>query len=277
VSTQSEKAARFRALHHSGQPLVLVNAWDAASARIVESLGFPAVATTSAGVAFLEGYADGERIGRDAMLAGVARITRVVSVPVTADLESGYGLSVEDAIATARGAIAAGAVGMNFEDGSNDGAGLIDADLQAERIRAIRRVADETGVPLVINARTDGFLKEVGAESERMEEALRRGTLYRAAGADCIFVPGVSERGAIETLASNLGAPLNVLANAKTPSIAELQRIGVARVSLGSGPYGIAYGAFRNAALEARDRGTFASAAGRISHADLNALFEESP
>lgn len=275
MSTQSERAIQLLALHRADQPLLLVNAWDAASARILESLGSPAVATTSAGVAFSEGYPDGERISRDAMLARVAQVTRVVRVPVTADLESGYGPTVDDAVATAHGAIAAGAVGMNFEDGTPNGDGLYDANVQAERIRAIRRAADERGIALVINARTDGFLKRVGPQSARLEEALRRGKLYRAAGADCIFVPGVDDRAEIEMLARNLDAPLNILANAKTPSIGELQRIGVARVSLGSGPYGIAYAAFRNAALEARDSGTFTSSAARITHADLNALFAE--
>lgn len=274
MSTQYEKAARLLALHVPGNPVVLVNAWDAISARIVESAGFPALATTSAGIAFLEGYPDGQRISRAEMLVGVARVARAVNVPVTADLESGYGEEVEDAIATAQGAIDAGAIGLNFEDGFEDQPRLIETELQCERIRAIRRVADERGVPLVINARTDVFLNGIGPEAGRLDETLARGRRYREAGADCIFVPGVTDASTIEHLARGLDAPLNVLATAAAPSLEEMKRLGVARVSLGARPMLFALAALRELAAHVRGVGTFSPLANVITHADANALFE---
>jgi 2-methylisocitrate lyase-like PEP mutase family enzyme len=273
METQREKAERFRAMHHSGRPVVLVNAWDAVSARIVESAGFEAIATTSAGVAWTQGFRDGEAIGRARMLACVAQVARAVSVPVTADLEGGYGPSVDDAVATARGAIEAGAIGLNFEDVSEGIEGLIDAELQAERIRAIRRTGDELGVPLVINARTDVIFADIGPQSGRMDETIRRARLYHAAGADCIFVPGVSERSEIETLLAGAGAPVNLLAGADSPSIEEFGRLGVARVSLGSRPISHALAALRDLASEVRERGTYSFIPYGLPYPEVNGLF----
>jgi 2-methylisocitrate lyase-like PEP mutase family enzyme len=272
VSTQSENAERFRKLHVPGEPLVLVNAWDAVSARTLEALGFPALATTSAGIAWLEGFADGQRIGREAMLAGVARVCGAVALPVSADMEAGYGPSLEDAVATAQGVIDAGAIGLNFEDADGPDA-LLDAAHQVERIRALRRAADERGLSLVINARTDVFLNEIGPADSRLAHTLERGRLYRAAGADCIFVPGVVEPDAIGALAAGLGAPLNVLGTAQTPPLAELRRLGVARVSLGARPLLTALKSLRDVAIAIRDDGSFAPLAAALSHADVNALF----
>jgi 2-methylisocitrate lyase-like PEP mutase family enzyme len=273
VETLRDKAERFRAMHQPGRPVVLVNAWDAVSARVVESAGFEAIATTSAGVSWMEGFRDGEAIGRAGMLAGIARVARAVSVPVSADLEGGYGPTVGDAVAVARGAIEAGAIGLNFEDVSEGLEGLIDADLQAERIRAIRRTGDELGVPLVINARTDVIFADIGEESGRMAETIRRARLYRAAGADCIFVPGVDERAEIEALVAGIGAPLNVLATANLPSIGELGKLGVARVSLGSRPISHALGALRDAAREVREHGTYSFIPHGMPYPEVNGLF----
>ncbi len=272
MSTQFEKAERFRKLHVPGEPLVLVNAWDAASARTIEALGFPALATTSAGIAWLEGFADGQRIGRDLILRGIARVCRAVAVPVSADLEAGYGPSLEDARATAHGAIEAGAIGLNFEDADGPDA-LIGAAHQAERIRAVRQSADERGIPLVINARTDVFLNEIGPVEARTALALERGRLYRAAGADCIFVPGVVDASTIGALAQGLDAPLNVLGTAQTPPLAELRRLGVARVSLGARPMLTALKSLRDVAVAVRDDGTFTGLAAALTHAEVNALF----
>src|SRR5256884_5942728 len=154
--TQSQQAERFRALHTGPRMLVLPNAWDAVSARLIEEGGFPAIATSSAGVAWALGYADGERISRGEMLAVVRRIASSVRVPVTADMEAGYGTTPEAAAETARGVIAAGAVGLNLEDGTNDGR-LVDAALHQDRIRAMREVGAAAGGPLGINARADAF------------------------------------------------------------------------------------------------------------------------
>jgi len=268
------KYERLRALHHAAEPLVLVNAWDVASARIVESLGFPAVATTSAGIANAMGYPDGEAIPPALMFECVGRIARAVAVPVTADLEAGYGTTIERAEETARQAIACGSAGLNLEDGSaNESGPLLDAALQAERVRAVRRIADALGVALVINARTDAFLHTGDmSRGRRMEEALSRARRYLEAGADCIFVPGRLERLEISQLVRGINGPVNVLANERTPPLAELKALGVKRISLGSAPMAYAMACFKAAALEVRDEGTFDFAGGRIPYADLNAL-----
>ena len=272
MGAQRDLAERFRAMHVPGEPVLLPNAWDAASARMLESLGFGAVATTSAGVAFVEGFPDGQEIGRNAMLAGVTRVVRSVRVPVTADMEGGYGPTVADAVATALGVISSGAIGLNFEDATPTRGTLFDAEKQAERIAAIRKTGEEYGMPLVINARTDTYLESVGEPGGRFAETVRRAAIYRAAGADCIFVPGVDDAQTIGALVKAIDAPVNVLANADMPPLAELGRLGVARVSLGSAPYRRALTAFRDIALEARDGGTFAGCGGILTHAEVNAL-----
>ncbi len=263
------KAARFRQLHAGPGILILPNAWDAASARIFEEAGFPAVATTSAGVAAALGYPDGERIPRDEMLDMAGRIARAVSVPVTADIEAGYG----DPEATALGVIRAGAVGLNFEDAA--GGRLVEIAAQGERIRAIRRVADSEQVPLVINARTDVFLLQAGPPESRFDETVRRANAYREAGADCLFVPGVRDGETIGRLARAIRGPLNILAASGTPPAAELERLGVARVSTGSGPMRAGLTLARRIAQELKQRGTYTSfAENAITHAEVNRLME---
>jgi 2-methylisocitrate lyase-like PEP mutase family enzyme len=275
MSTQREKAERLRGLHRPGDPLVLVNVWDAISARIVEDLGFPAIATTSAGVAWSEGYPDGERISRAEMMARVRRIAEAVDVPVTADSEAAYGATVEDATLTARDAIDAGAVGLNFEDMNVEREELLDLDLQVERIRAMRRAGEELGVPLVINARTDAFLAELGDSDEwRLRESIQRGNRYFEAGADCVFVPGVGDEALISSLVKELAGPINILAGASTPSVARLAQLGVARISVGGAAMGHVLLEFRNTARAVKENGTFAFAKERIPHAELNALCE---
>lgn len=258
----------FLALHRPGSPLILPNAWDVISARIVEDAGFSAVATTSAGIAWSLGYADGERIGRDEMLAAVARITRAVRVPVTADLEAAYGRKPADAADTARGAINAGAVGFNFEDASGDPKNpLLDIPLQVARIRAARAAADELGTHLVINARTDVYLEQVGPPDTRLAEAITRLTAYRDAGADCLFAPGASDPDTIAALVRELDAPLNVLATPATPPVSELARLGVARVSLGGGVFRAALGLTKRRLGNLKRDGRFdAMLEGAITH-----------
>ncbi|HKV52665.1 MAG TPA: isocitrate lyase/phosphoenolpyruvate mutase family protein [Gemmatimonadaceae bacterium] len=267
-------ASAFLALHRGTSPLVLPNAWDVISARLVEEAGFPAIATTSAGVAWSLGYADGQHIGRDEMLAAVARIARAVRVPVTADLEAAYGPRPDDAAATARGAIKAGAVGFNFEDTSGDPKNpLLGIPLQVARIRAARAAADELGVHLVINARTDVYLDEVGPPDSRFAEVVRRLTAYRDAGADCLFAPGTADRDTIASLVTSLGAPLNVLATPASPTIAELTRLRVARVSLGGGVFRTALGLTKKRLDDLRQQGRFdAMVDGAITHADAQRM-----
>jgi 2-methylisocitrate lyase-like PEP mutase family enzyme len=273
---QKSKADTLRSLHHGSKPLVLVNVWDAASARIVEQAGSPAIATTSAGVAFSLGYPDGEKISRSEMFAHVKRIAHAVQVPVTADSEAGYGNRPEDAAETARAVLEAGAVGMNFEDGTNGlQRPLVDLSLQLEKIRAIREVAKKAGIPLVLNARTDVYLAQVGAPETRYDEAFRRSLAFRDAGADCIFIPGVSDAETIKKFVRDLQFPINILAGPGSLSVAELQKLGVARVSLGSAPMRATLGLLRRAAQEVQKSGTYVALDGAPPHGEVNTLLAE--
>jgi 2-methylisocitrate lyase-like PEP mutase family enzyme len=270
----NRKADVLRSLHDRTRILVLPNAWDAVGARIFEDAGFPAIATTSAGIAWVLGYPDGERIGRDEMAEMVGRICRAASVPVTADMEAGYGPEPADVAATVRAVIAAGAVGLNLEDGRSGGeTGLWDVAVQVERLRAARAAAESAGVRVVINARTDVYLHSVGAESERFDHAVRRANAYREAGADCLFIPGVRDATVIGALAGAINGPINILAGPGTPTIPELHKLGVARVSVGSGPMRAALTLLRRIAEDLRGPGDFTSF-GRdvISHAEVNQL-----
>ncbi|MBI1356644.1 MAG: isocitrate lyase/phosphoenolpyruvate mutase family protein [Acidobacteria bacterium] len=268
------KAEAFRALHHGGRILVLVNAWDVPSARIVEEAGAAAIATTSAGVANALGYADGQRIPREVMIDAVRRIVRAVQVPVSADVEAGYGPSPDDVGETARLLLDAGAVGLNFEDGSGDPAApLVAVERQVERIGAIRRAADAAGVPLTINARTDVFLDAVGAPATRFDEAVRRANAYLGAGADCAFVPGVAAADVIAELVRAVRGPLNILAGPGAPPIAELQRLGVARVSTGSAFARACYARARAVARDVLTSGSWeALLADAIPYREMNEL-----
>jgi 2-methylisocitrate lyase-like PEP mutase family enzyme len=273
IEKQKAKANTFRALHRGPRALVLPNIWDVASARVVEEAGYPAIATTSAGVAFTLGYPDGERISRDEMLARVARIAKAVKVPVTADVEAGYGPRPEDAAQTARGVIEAGAVGMNFEDGTEDPAHpLIDVSLQLEKIRAIREAALKTGVLLVLNARTDVYLLQVGDPAKRYDEAVRRLVAFRDAGAECVFVPGLRDPETIQRIVQDVKCPVNVLAGPGSPTIPELEKLGVARVSLGSGPMRATLGLLSRMAEELKASGTYKALEGAPSHAEVNRM-----
>jgi 2-methylisocitrate lyase-like PEP mutase family enzyme len=272
TKTPAQKAEEFLQLHYRPEILVLPNVWDVASARIVESAGLRAIATSSAAIANSLGYPDGEHIPRDEMLAVVARIVAKVRIPVSADLESGYG----DVRKTARALVEAGAVGLNFEDGTEDLAEpLAGIEEQVERVKQIRKAGDDLGVHIVINARTDVYLAQVGEPASRFEHAVGRLKAYRQAGADCLFAPGVEDAETIGRLVKAVDGPLNVLAGPRTPPVAELERLGVARVSFGSWPMRAAMETFRRLVSELRDRGTFrALEAAVISYAELNELVE---
>jgi 2-methylisocitrate lyase-like PEP mutase family enzyme len=240
MSTQREKAEELRRLHEAPEPLVLVNVWDAASAQVVAAAqGCRALATASWSIAAAHGYPDGEALPRDAMLAAVAVVARAVPLPVTADLERGYG----DAGVTVAGALDAGAVGCNLEDADGAG-GLWPAEEHAAVVAAARAAGDAAGVPLVINARTDVFLRGAGG----VDEAIERGRRYLEAGADCIFAPGVRDVPTLEALARGMGGPVSVLGGADGPPLAELARIGIVRVSYGPGPLAVAMAALARAA-----------------------------
>lgn len=260
TTTQRDRADMLRQLHAGPAILILPNAWDVATARLVEDAGFPAIATTSAGVAWALGYPDGERISRGEMLEVVRRIAAAVRAPVTADVEGGYGATPEAAADTARGVIAAGAVGLNLEDGTAEG-GLLDLALHVERIQAARAAGASAGVPLVVNARTDAFEVKGWDAGRRFKEAVRRANAYRAAGADCLFVPHVSDGDTIGRLAREIDGPLNVIAGPPAPPIRELEQLGVRRASLGPRVVQAALGLVRRVAVELRERGTYESMA----------------
>src|SRR6516165_4779629 len=209
---QAQKAALLKKLHGGPRILVMANAWDVISARIVEDIGFPAVATTSAGVAASLGYADGERVSRDEMLEAVGRIARAVRVPVTADMEAGYGTTPEDMVETARALIEAGAVGLNLEDVTGESeSSQVELKLQVEKIAAMRDASASAGVPLVINARTDVYLMPIGPQETRFERTVERLRAYAQAGASCVFAPGVKDADTIARLVKAVEAPLNIL------------------------------------------------------------------
>jgi len=256
--------------------LVLPNAWDAASARVFEDAGFSVVGTSSAGAAFSLGYPDGQKISREEMLGVIGRIAGAVEVPVTADMEAGFGATPEEVAGTTQAVIAAGAVGMNLEDGvEGKPEYLADLNLQKEIIRAVLETAESAGVPFVLNARTDIFLNGVGPAETRLARAIERLNVYREAGALCLFAPGVKDRETIAQLVRGVRGPLNILATVGTPPIAELQQLGVARVSVGSGPMRATLGFLGRMARELRDQGVFTMMTeGAPTYAEVNRLFQ---
>ncbi|MGA7687579.1 MAG: isocitrate lyase/phosphoenolpyruvate mutase family protein [Terriglobales bacterium] len=274
MQTQFEKAVDLRARHRGAEALVLPNAWDVASARVLEEAGFPAIATTSAGIAFSLGYPDGQRISREEMIARIGRIARAVKVPVTADVEWGYGSTAEEIARTTREVINAGAVGMNLEDTSGRAdQPLLALDRVLDKIKAVRETAAAMRVPLVLNARTDVYLLEGGGNrDEDYAEAIRRLVAFRDAGADCVFVPGLRDVETIGRLVKDVASPVNILAVPGMPSIAELGKLGVARVSVGSGFMRATLGALRGMAEELKNAGTYSALASGIPYKDVNEM-----
>ncbi|HEV2334778.1 MAG TPA: isocitrate lyase/phosphoenolpyruvate mutase family protein [Stellaceae bacterium] len=229
---QAHKAERFRAMHRGPPLLLLPNAWDAISARIIVAAGFPAIATTSGGVAWALGYADGEAAPWDEVVAATARIARAVAVPVTADIETGYGETPEAVARSIGDIIGAGPVGVNLEDGLKTGTPPIRSVADAAlRIRAAREAAHAAGVPIVINARTDLYIKNIGDDKSRFDESVARGRAYFAAGADCFYPIGLRDAGTMGRLAKALDAPININVRAGSPDVAELEALGVKRAS----------------------------------------------
>lgn len=268
------RVATFRALHEDPEPLVLPCAWDAASARLFESVGFPAIGTTSAGVANAAGYPDGQRAPLDAVVAATERIVDRVSVPVSADLEAGYGETADEVIENVRRVLAVGAVGLNLEDGSWPGGDpLVERTTMVSAIEGIKGLTGVLGIAPFLNARTDVYLHRVGEESDRFDRAVDRANAYRTAGADCLFVPGVEDPATIDRLVAAIDGPLNVLASHPgPPPVAELGELGVARVSVGPGPMYAAMGTLRRGAEELLEDGTYPYS-GAIPYPEMQGLF----
>lgn len=269
------KARHFQRLHLGPRILVIVNAWDAASARVFETAGAAAVGTGSAGIAFSHGYPDNELVPREVILGATREIVRAVEVPVTADILTGLGESVEAVVRTVNEVIAMGAVGVNIEDSSDvGGPHLVDVGLQAEKIGAVCEAVEASGVPIVVNARSDAFWIKAGDGRERLRVSIERANRYRAAGAHCLFVPGAVERDTIATLAREIAGPLNILASPGCPPVAELEALGVRRVSEGSGPMRATMMLARRIAEELLHQGTYTRFhAEAIPYPEANDLF----
>ncbi len=273
--SHDKKTAQFRQLHQGPSILVLPNAWDVASARIFSALGFPAIATTSAGIANCLGYADGEIIPMDEMLFMIKRIVNAVDVPVTADIEAGYSDDPEELARTIASVIGLGVVGINLEDSSASDE-LVDVNLQTEKLRAVREAASALSVDLFINARVDVYLLGVGESEERFRNAIDRALAYKAAGADCIFIPGVADERVIGGLVKDIPAPVNILAVASTPPTTVLEKLGVRRVSTGSGPARACATLARRIGRELIDQGSYSSfTQDAMTYKEMNSLFPE--
>jgi 2-methylisocitrate lyase-like PEP mutase family enzyme len=236
---QKTKAETFLKLHSQKEILVLLNSWDPGSSKLIEASGFKAVATTSMGISASLGYPDCQKIPFSEMMDAIAKIASRVTIPVTADIEGGYGNNIDKIISNISKIITTGIVGINIEDSINLSPDLLEISEFCERLKAIRNLSDTLGFHLVINARTDVFLTSSGAPEGRLKHAIERGNKYCEAGADCIFVPGVWSKDDISTLVKEIDSPINILANPTNapslpPSVAELEDLGVARVSLGA-------------------------------------------
>lgn len=275
MTLQHDKAQQLLRLHEQGSSLLLPNAWDAASARLFEQAGFPAIGTTSAGIAFSYGMLDGQLIEPDVMLQAIARIAAAVQVPVTADIEAGYGPSATDVARTVERVIAAGAVGVNLEDNTQDSAQpLFPVEAQVERIAAAREAAEHAGIHLVINARIDTYLAGVGEGQARLEETIRRGKAYMEAGADCLFVPLVMDAATIEVLVREIPGPLNIMVMPGSLPAPELFALGVRRVSIGASAMQATMGLVAKIAHELREHGTYTTISRDFyGFAEVKALF----
>ena len=231
AEAHGNKAEAFRALHVPGRPLVAPNGWDAASAKIIERAGFPAVATSSAAVSACLGWEDGEAAPVEAMLATANGMARAVSVPVTVDFERGYRLPPEDLVERLA---ATGAVGLNIEDSDPATGVIVEISEQVEFLRGVRGAAVAADLDLVINARTDAFLRRVGTPAEQFAASVERGNRYLDAGADCVYPLGTGEPATIEKLVQAIDGPVNVARGVQSPlTLAELASLGVARVTFG--------------------------------------------
>jgi 2-methylisocitrate lyase-like PEP mutase family enzyme len=234
VSDLAAYAGTLRDLHQRGNPLVLPNVWDAATAGLVAEAGFPVVATSSSAVANSLGFPDGEQSPADEIFAAIRRIAKAVELPVTADVEAGYGLSAEDLVA---GLLKAGAVGLNLEDTDHAAGGVRTPEWQAERLARVRTAADDAGVPLVINARVDAFIRTGDPDQHAavFADAVERAKHYRDAGADCVYPIALADRALIAEFVRQVDCPVNIMLKPTTPTVGELGALGVARVSLATG------------------------------------------
>ena len=268
MTARPDLATAFHALHQGPAILRLPNAWDAGSARLIESLGAKAIATTSAGVAWVHGYPDGDKLPVDLLVATIAGIARVTAIPVSADIEGGYSDDPNEVGAVVTAVIEAGAVGINLEDGGGS------PDLLVAKIEQARAAAERASVDFFVNARTDVYLRGLATGEAAVAESVARARRYADAGADGIFVPGVSDPAEIAALAAAIDRPLNVLARPGLPDAEELQRLGVARLSAGSGICQSLFGQTRRLAEAFLSDGASGPLGeGAMSYPEINGLF----
>ncbi len=247
ILNQQEKAKRFYDLHHCGKLLILPNIWDSLGAMLLEDMGYPAVATASASVAFANGYDDGENIPFNELLAILKRIVEKVNIPVTADIESGYAHNEQQLKQNIQQIIEAGVVGINIEDTDKKTNTLLPVEVQCEKIKLIKKVSEEMNVPVFINARTDVYLRSTTANN-KLEETIKRGFAYKDAGADCFYPITMNSAEDIGTTVQQLEMPVNIIIMPGIPALMDLEKMGVARVSLGPGFLKYAIKAMKNLA-----------------------------
>jgi 2-methylisocitrate lyase-like PEP mutase family enzyme len=274
IAEQARRAEAFRARHRGGVPLLLPNAWDGASARILAAAGFDTLATTSAGIAWALGYPDGEAAPWRDVVAATARIVRAARGTVTADIEAGYAATPEILMTRISEIIETGVAGVNLEDGTpGDPTQLLTLERASERVRAARAAANAAGVPLAINARIDLFLASRGRDLSRFDEAVTRGRAYLVAGADCVYPIGLNGHDSIARFVEAIGAPVNIMAHAGGPSMAELASMGIARISTASAIAVAAMDRTAQIAKELRASGCFDALAATLTYAQLQKLF----
>jgi 2-methylisocitrate lyase-like PEP mutase family enzyme len=273
---QKQKAEAFLLLHQGPDTLVLPNAWDVASARIFEQASFPAIGTTSYAIAASLGYLDGEQIPFAEMIEVIGRIVKSTDLPVSADIEAGYGAGIAEVVETVRRVIEAGAAGINIEDATgNPEQPLFDAGFHCEKLQAVRETAASAGIPLVINARTDTYLIPFSDPDAQFHETVQRANAYRQAGADCIFIPGRLDGEMISRLVAAIAAPINIFATPVTPSVPELKKLGVARLSIGPGAFRTALACTRKIAAELAAHGTYGALFGEtLTKAEVDSLLK---
>lgn len=273
MKVQREKAELFHSLHQGDRILVLPNAWDVPSARVFEDAGFPAVATSSAGMMVSLGYPDGQAIPPREYFTAVRRVAGAVSVPLSVDIVAGFGSTPREVEATVKKVLRAGGIGINLEDFDHETKTLHDLEDQVRKLRAARKAGESQGIPLVINGRTDALRYAPGDEETRFQEAVRRAIAYRDAGADCVYPMGLVDSTGIGRFVRELSCPVNVMVRRGLPPVAELERLGVARVSFGPAASYATFGLLRRAAKEILERGTYESLTeGAISFDELNRL-----
>ena len=278
MSDSKKKAETLLALHHEARMLVLPNVWDPLGARILEKHGYPAVATASAAVSASLGFQDGERVAWSSMVTAIRRISDAVDVPVTADIESGFADGLPELEERIRDVLEAGAVGINLEDGREEGGALRSVDEQCERIARVRETAERAGVPLVINARTDSFLSDVYPEKgAALEEAVARATRYAAAGADCVYPIGPGDGKTVAALRERIGTPINILADPASASLSALEKLGVNRVSFGPFVLRSLMRMLIGFAKALRERGEMGMLEDRLSQAEAAEYLRDGP